>query len=188
MSNHINNPNILLDEINFLEVYRNILKYKTFIFIVTIVFTFSAYLYSNQKLTRYNSTLIMHMGNALNDNSSQVNQENFVESATDYWNYIVEPTPTSKNPDPAGYSRQNNSVQSIVDVLDNYLLLPESEIMRRAFGYDRSTSYGSNKKYADMLRRGLTKGSYKRVNLGKGASSKYPQSEYFYFTNHFKQC
>ena len=83
---------------------------------------------------------------------------------------------------------ERNSVQSIVDVLDNYLLLPESEIMRRAFGYDRSTSYDSNKKYADMLRRGLRKGLYKRVELGKGASSKYPQSEYFYFTNHFKQC
>ena len=83
---------------------------------------------------------------------------------------------------------ERNSVQSIVDVLDNHLLLPESEIHRRAFGYDRSTSYGSNKKYADMLRRGLRKGLYKRVNLGKGASSKYPQSEYFYFTNYFKQC
>ena len=84
--------------------------------------------------------------------------------------------------------RTNNSVQSIVDVLNNYLLLPESEIHRRAFQYDRRYIYMSNKKYADMLRRGLKKGLYKRVNLGKGASSKYPQSEYFYFTNYFKQA
>jgi hypothetical protein len=83
MYKHINNPNILLDEINFLEVYKNILQYKTFIFIVTIVFTFSAYLYSNQKLTKYNSTIFMHMGNASNDNSSLLVQENFVESASD---------------------------------------------------------------------------------------------------------
>ena len=115
----------------------------------------------------------------------------FVESVTDYWNYITEP----KFSNALAYEKYHanpkftyNSVQSIVDVLNEQQLLPESEIHRRAFGYDRSTSYGSNKKYADMLRRGLTKGLYKRVELGKGASSKYPQSEYFYFTSPNYSC
>ena len=107
--------------------------------------------------------------------------------------FLNQPIPgESLSAEPGKYPFDNpplivSPVESMQYVLDNYLLLPESEIHRRAFGFDR-TIYSNNKKYADMLRRGLTKGLYKRVHLGKGASSKYPQSEYFYFTNHFKQC
>jgi hypothetical protein len=85
----------------------------------------------------------------------------FVESATDTWKYIVEPKKSNST---------NNSVQSIVDVLNEQQLLPESEIHRRAFQYDRRYSYMSNKKYADMLRRGLKKGLYKRMKFDKGFS------------------
>jgi hypothetical protein len=120
----------------------------------------------------------------------------FVESATDYWKYVddrIESGYKLDHPLPCDQidsaeldnfrKVERNSVQSIVDVLDNYLLLPESEIHRRAFGFDRSTSYGNNKKYADMLRRGLKKGLYKRMQFDKGFSKQFPQSEYFYYTN-----
>ena len=57
---------------------------------------------------------------------------------------------------------KNNSVQQMVEVLKIHGHLTENEITKTAFGYDRNTSFGSNKKYADMLRRGLAKGIIKR--------------------------
>ena len=39
----------------------------------------------------------------------------------------------------------------------------ESQIQERVFCYFRNSSYQSNKKYADMLRRGLDKGLYARI-------------------------
>ena len=108
----------------------------------------------------------------------------FVEQATDYWKYVDDRMSSGIKLVNHSYKPKhtNNSVQSIVDVLNEQQLLPESEIHRRAFDYDRSTSYGNNKKYADMLRRGLKKGLYKRMQFDKGFSKDFPQSEYFYYT------
>jgi len=57
----------------------------------------------------------------------------------------------------------NNSVKTMVQVLKAVGPMTENEITKTAFGYDRNTSFGSNKKYADMLRRGLAKGIIGRV-------------------------
>jgi len=58
---------------------------------------------------------------------------------------------------------KNNSVNTMVQVLKEVGPMTENEITKTAFGYDRNTSFGSNKKYADMLRRGLAKGIIGRV-------------------------
>ena len=44
--------------------------------------------------------------------------------------------------------------------------MPETLLLENAFGYIRSTMLGSNKKYADMLRRGLKKGIIARQEVG----------------------
>jgi hypothetical protein len=54
------------------------------------------------------------------------------------------------------------SVKEIVNFLKDNPFSSESQIQERVFGYFRSSSIYSNKKYADMLRRGLDKGLYKR--------------------------
>ena len=58
---------------------------------------------------------------------------------------------------------KNNSVKTMVQVLKEVGPMTENEITKTAFGYDRNRSFGSNKKYADMLRRGLAKGIIGRV-------------------------
>jgi|TARA_Y100000361_G_scaffold94773_1_gene84724 predicted transcriptional regulator len=60
---------------------------------------------------------------------------------------------------------KNNSVQQMVEVLEIYGPMTENQIHTTAFGYDRNTTYHSNKKYADMLRRGLKKGIIKRCEI-----------------------
>jgi len=62
---------------------------------------------------------------------------------------------------------KNNSVNQMVAVLQKNGPMTENEIFKSAFGYDRNyhgTVMGqSNKKYADMLRRGLSNGIISRV-------------------------
>ena len=72
-----------------------------------------------------------------------------------------------------------NSVKSIVDYLNTTVVVSENKIMRDVFGYDRNNSYMSNKKYADMLRRGLDKGLIQRVEM----PFKIPntRAKYFYY-------
>ena len=52
---------------------------------------------------------------------------------------------------------KNNSIIQILEVLEKSVFLTENEIFIEAFGYDRNFHTMSNKKYADMLRRGLAK-------------------------------
>jgi hypothetical protein len=61
---------------------------------------------------------------------------------------------------------KNNSVHEMVSVLKQFGQMTENEINKAAFGYDRNTSFGSNKKYADMLRRGMRKGLIDRQEIG----------------------
>ena len=61
--------------------------------------------------------------------------------------------------------KENNSVHEMVDVLKRIGPMTENEIHQTAFGYDRNTSSSSNKKYADMLRRGMRKGLIRRVEM-----------------------
>jgi len=68
---------------------------------------------------------------------------------------------------------ESNSVKDIVHHLKHVQnFLTETEIQKEVFGYDRSTSIVSNKKYADMLRRGLRKGLFKRLE-GKFGKSRF---------------
>jgi len=57
----------------------------------------------------------------------------------------------------------------MVEVLKRIGPMTENEIHQTAFGYDRNNSFGSNKKYADMLRRGLAKGIIGRVEMESNA-------------------
>ena len=68
---------------------------------------------------------------------------------------------------------KNNSVNQMVSVLKQFGPMTENEINQTAFGYDRNTSFGSNKKYADMLRRGLRKGIIARVEADTNSRSRF---------------
>ena len=62
--------------------------------------------------------------------------------------------------------RKQNSVKQIVEFLDLTVCASEGEIQKKVFGYYRKSKGGeANKKYADMLRRGLEKGLYKRFYM-----------------------
>ena len=73
--------------------------------------------------------------------------------------------------------KTQNSVQDMVEVLKVYGPMSENQINTKAFGYTRGASFGSNKKYADMLRRGMLKGIIDRVEM-KNASTK---TKFIYF-------
>ena len=66
-----------------------------------------------------------------------------------------------------------NSVKTIVKVLQEVGPMTENEITKTAFGYDRNASYGSNKKYADMLRRGMKKGIIDRIEPAINSRAKF---------------
>jgi len=74
--------------------------------------------------------------------------------------------------------RKSNSVKQIVEFLDLTVCASENTIMKSVFGYDRNSTWMSNKKYAEMLRRGLRKGLYRRFE------SKFTgiRSRVFYYT------
>ena len=73
--------------------------------------------------------------------------------------------------------KTQNSVQDMVEVLKVYGPMTENQINTKAFGYTRGASFGSNKKYADMLRRGMIKGIIDRVEM-KNASTR---TKFIYF-------
>ena len=60
---------------------------------------------------------------------------------------------------------KNNSVQQMVACLSVNGAMPETQLLEDTFGYIRSCMISSNKKYADMLRRGLKKGIIKRQEV-----------------------
>ena len=83
--------------------------------------------------------------------------------------------------------RKNNSVQDMVEVLKVYGPMTENQINTKAFGYTRGASWGSNKKYADMLRRGMKKGIIDRVEIPSNAinltriNTKPTRARFIYF-------
>ena len=76
---------------------------------------------------------------------------------------------------------KRNSVNQMVEVLKQLGPMTENEITKKAFGYDRNTSFGSNKKYADMLRRGLKKGLIDRVEAYAGWDGGYRSKARFVY-------
>jgi hypothetical protein len=71
------------------------------------------------------------------------------------------------------------SVNEIVEFLKTTNHQTESQIQEKVFGYYRNYSYESNKKYADMLRRGLQKGLYKRILWKRKSDSR---ALYYYYS------
>jgi hypothetical protein len=57
--------------------------------------------------------------------------------------------------------KKRNSVKQIVEFLDLTVIASERQIQKEVFGYYRGRTLESNKKYAEMLRRGVDKGLYK---------------------------
>ena len=76
--------------------------------------------------------------------------------------------------------KKSNSVHEMVDALKRIGPMTENEINKAAFGYDRNTTWHSNKKYADMLRRGLKKGIIGRMEWPKDAI-KYGRAQFIYY-------
>ena len=84
-----------------------------------------------------------------------------------------------------------NSIKQMVSVLKQFGPMTENEITQTAFNYDRNyhgTVMGeSNKKYADMLRRGITKGIIDRVEIPSNAinltriNTKPTRAKFIYF-------
>ena len=77
-----------------------------------------------------------------------------------------------------GFEQPYRSVKEIVEYLKNNPNKTESEIQEDVFDYFRNETWVSNKKYADMLRRGLAKGYYKRY-LWKMKSDSRPLYRYY---------
>ena len=71
----------------------------------------------------------------------------------------------------------NNSVKQIVDYLVKSPFRSETQILQDVFRYERSNSYESNKKYAEMLRRGVQKGIIARVE----AKVRGDRSSFYYY-------
>jgi len=76
--------------------------------------------------------------------------------------------------------RERNSVMEMVDVLKRIGPMTENEISKAAFGYDRNRSIYSNKKYADMLRRGMKKGFIARMEWPSNAI-KFGRERFIYY-------
>tara|TARA_R100000951_G_C2605931_1_gene169653 strand:+ start:702 stop:1013 length:312 start_codon:yes stop_codon:yes gene_type:complete len=76
--------------------------------------------------------------------------------------------------------KTQNSVQDMVEVLKIHGTLSENQINKLAFGYTRGASFGSNKKYADMLRRGMKKGIIGRIGFPDNAL-KHGRTKFIYF-------
>ena len=81
--------------------------------------------------------------------------------------------------------KKSNSVHEMVDALKTIGPMTENEINKAAFGYDRNTTWHSNKKYADMLRRGMKKGLIDRMEWPSNAI-KYGRDKFIYFATKFQ--
>ena len=60
---------------------------------------------------------------------------------------------------------KRNSQQEIIDYLTDNNCKTEKEIQEDVWGYNRSSSWESNKKYADILRRAFHSGKINRVKI-----------------------
>ena len=76
--------------------------------------------------------------------------------------------------------KTRNSVNEMVDVLKRIGPMEENDVHKAAFGFDRNNTHSSNKKYADMLRRGMKKGLIDRMEWPSNAI-KYGNAKFIYF-------
>lgn len=74
--------------------------------------------------------------------------------------------------------RRYNKQSDLISALSLRPFLSETELFKFAFGYDRNKKYaGSNKKYADLLRRAMEAGKIARIS----AKVKGNRATYFYY-------
>jgi len=71
------------------------------------------------------------------------------------------------------YKKGQNSVQDIVTYVSKNPGKSENEIMQGSFGFDRNNDSTSNKKFADLLRRALSKGLIVRTKKIDTGNTKY---------------
>ena len=71
-----------------------------------------------------------------------------------------------------GFDQPYRSVKEIVNFLIENPFQTESEIQEQVFDYFRNETWESNKKYADMLRRGMAKGLIKRIYWKRKSDSR----------------
>jgi hypothetical protein len=70
-----------------------------------------------------------------------------------------------------------NSVEDLVYTLTKKPLLTENKLIQKSFGFKRGRDLGSNKKYADLVRRALSKGLIIIIEF----KIKDIKSRYYYF-------
>ena len=78
-----------------------------------------------------------------------------------------------------GFKQPQNSIKQIINYLEKYPFSTETQIQEDVFDYYRNEfmQLESNKKYADMLRRGLYSGKISRIE----AKVKGVKGKYFYY-------
>ena len=79
----------------------------------------------------------------------------------------------SKEKNRPNYKKGQNSVQDIVTYVSKNPGKSENEIMQGSFGFDRNNDSTSNKKFADLLRRALSKGLIVRTKKIDTGNTKY---------------
>ena len=81
------------------------------------------------------------------------------------------------NPNRTKSQKKSNFCEGVeigmVQVLKEVGPMTEREIQMTCFGYDRNRTWKSNKKYDDMLRRGLSKGIIARIKTYTGNQSRF---------------
>lgn len=83
----------------------------------------------------------------------------------------------------------SNSIKDVVSYLEEHPFRTESEINEDVFDYDRNHDSGSNKSYAELIRRGLRAGKINRIpvstynagRVGLGYPPIKTRSQFFYF-------
>jgi hypothetical protein len=73
--------------------------------------------------------------------------------------------------------KRNNSVNDLVNTLMEKPILSENKLIQKTFGWKRGRDRGSNKKYADLVRRALNKGLINRIEL----NIKNQRTIYYYY-------
>ena len=71
----------------------------------------------------------------------------------------------------------SNSIKQVIAYLQENPFTSENQIMSTVFGYTRNKRYSDNKKYADMLRRGLYSGKIARVQANVSGT----KDRFFYY-------
>ena len=76
-----------------------------------------------------------------------------------------------------GFDQPRNSINQVIDYLDKHPFSSETQIQEDVWDYYRNETIESVKKYAELVRRGLSSGKIARVE----AKVKGSRSQFFYY-------